>query len=192
MLNFIELDSSTREDNPTIIIGKNILLKIIENPEKKAFLNKSLVKKFVSVNNLANVEVKSLIDKLMEQDAYLTAPSFFQVLLKNKDLLDTLLKGMQPLAKFFAPIKKSEIFKMPFLGDEAFADAIEKRLKENEELLQDFMFHIKGEVDPKIIEKHEKKLLALDRKLKKRIGLRLTTASTLFVCPKCNAVLLAQ
>jgi len=36
MPNFIELDSSIREENPTIILGKNILLKIIENSDKQA------------------------------------------------------------------------------------------------------------------------------------------------------------
>src|SRR3990170_8412901 len=38
MPNFIELDSSIREENPTIIVGKNILLKIIEDSRKQALL----------------------------------------------------------------------------------------------------------------------------------------------------------
>jgi hypothetical protein len=38
MPNFIELDSSIREENPTIILGKNIIIKIIEDAKKQALL----------------------------------------------------------------------------------------------------------------------------------------------------------
>ena len=69
---------------------------------------------------------------------------------------------------------------------------MEKKLKDNKDLLQDFMFHIKGEIEPKLIEKHENQLLELDKELEKKIGFSLLVASTLFACPKCNVLLFSQ
>jgi len=168
MPNFIELDSSTREENPTIILGKNILLKIIEDSDKQALLKNDLVKKFVSTTDLSNDDLRTLIDKLMEQEAYITAPSLVQALLRNKDKLEELATSLGAIEQIMAPIIEAEIFK-EIQEDAALVDPLAKKLSENKELLQDFMFRIKGKIDKKLIKKHEEKLLAIDKEIEKKL-----------------------
>lgn len=55
------LDSSIQEENITLILGKNILLKIIEDPEKQMLLNDKVVKEFISIPNICHDEVRLLI-----------------------------------------------------------------------------------------------------------------------------------
>ena len=77
------LDSSARKENPTIIIGKNILLKIIEDEQKQALLNDPDVKKFVGIYNLPNTELGSIVDEIVDQDEYLDTPLLFRNVISN-------------------------------------------------------------------------------------------------------------
>ena len=48
----IPLDSSAREENVTILHGKNLLLKIIENERVKQFLSRTDVREFLSTDDI--------------------------------------------------------------------------------------------------------------------------------------------
>jgi len=188
MPNFIELDSSVREENPTIILGKNILLKIIEDPDKQTFLRNSTVKKFVSIPNLCNNEMRELIERLLQQETYLTAPSFVQALMQGKDKLEALAPFLQWLEQVLTPLKESKIFKaveMDVQGNFE-KDEFKKLAEQSPDLVADFMFRVKGEVDKEQLLEYERKLLSIDKEIAKKTGFNVTVPSVLFVCPKCK------
>jgi len=89
-IEFEFLDSSTKKEKMKIILGRTILLKIVPDQEKQAILSGDLVKKFVSTTDLCHNDVRLLVDNLMMQEAILTAPSFVQMLIQNKEKLETL------------------------------------------------------------------------------------------------------
>jgi hypothetical protein len=191
MTNFIELDSYTKEENPTIIIGRNILLKIIEDPNKQALLKSNLVKKFVSASNLSSDDTRNLIHRLMEQEMYMTTPSLVRSLLQNKDKLAELSNLATFVEQIMSPLMKTELFKT-VQEEQALGDSYAKKMLENKRLLPDLAFRIKGKVNRKLLKEYEKKLLAIDKEIQKKIGHGLLVPSTLFLCPKCNVVLDAR
>lgn len=70
MPNIEWLDKSGKEENPTIIIGKNNLLKIIKDEKKQRLLKDPLVKKFVSIPNLPSNKIRQIIDDLINQEKF--------------------------------------------------------------------------------------------------------------------------
>jgi len=194
MVNFIELDSSVREENPTIILGKNILLKIVEDPSKQALLKNKDVRKFVSIPNLCNDEIRGLIQALLEHETYLTAPSFLQLLVQGKDKLKELEPHLHWLEQILAPIKEAKIFKvLEESTHEKFAeDEFRKKLTQRKDLMADIMFRIKGEISKEQLSEYEKKFMSIARELEKKTGVWIAVPSTLFLCPKCKRILFAN
>lgn len=191
MPNFIELDSSVREENPTIILGKNILLKIIEDLDKQVLLRNNTVKKFISISNLCNDEMRGLIESLLEQEAYLTAPSFLQMLMQGKDKLEALAPHLQWLGQILAPLMESKMLKAieESVQGNIKEDEFEELTKQRPDLLADFMFRVKGQINKEQVLEYEKKLLSIDKEIEEKTGFRITVPSVLFVCPKCKAIL---
>jgi hypothetical protein len=194
MPNFIELDSSVREENPTIILGKNILLKIIEDLDKQILLRNNTVKKFISISNLCSDEMRELIESLLEQEAYLTAPSFLQMLMQSKDKLEALAPYLQWLEQLLAPLMESKMVKA--LQESAQGnieeDEFKKLTKQKPDLLADFMFRVKGQINKEQLLEYEKKLLSIDKEIEKKTGFKITVPSVLFVCPKCKKLLFSN
>jgi len=191
---FIELDSSIREENPTIILGKNILLKIIEKSNKQVLLCNNTVKKFISIPNLCNDEVRGLIENLLEQEAYLTAPSFLQMLIQNKDKLEKLPPYLQWLDQLLNPLKEAKLFKVlqENVQEKIEEEEFKKLTKQRPDLLADFMLRLKGQVNKAQLLEYEKKLLAIDKEIEKKAGFKITVPSVLFVCPKCKKILFSN
>ena len=187
MPNHIWLDSSAKEENPTIIIGKTILLKIIENEKTQSLLKDPVVKKFVNIKNLSHETTRQLISNLIEEEAKFSAPNFVKKLMAQKDALEALAKSIEPIEKLFEPIKNTQLFKS--LQDITPKDEITEGLMKNKKISQDFMFRVTGKIDENIVNDYEKRMLTLNKKLKKNSGVSLITTSTLFLCPKCNIVL---
>lgn len=182
------LDSSAREEDPTIVIGKTILLKIIKNEKKRALLDDPLVKKFVSIPNLPAEKTRQLIDEIIQLETWLVAPKFLQTLVQNKDKLEQLTKTIAPFEKILAPLQDSMLFK-GIKGDDRAVEEWTKKAMGNKELLSDFMFRIMGKLDAKTVSEYEQKILSLDKELKKNTSVSIVSASTLFLCPKCKVVL---
>ena len=68
--NIEPLDASASEENITILLGRNILLKILEDPAAEALLEDSLVEKLVSVQNLCSEKNVNLIQSVLKTDVY--------------------------------------------------------------------------------------------------------------------------
>lgn len=179
------LDSSAKKENPTIIIGKNILLKIIEDEKKQVLLNDPVVKEFVTIPNLPNNSTGLMVDKLIDQDVYLDTPPLLRNILANKDEFEQSMKKMEVFLKLFQPLVESQFAK----GYEEVIKVEEEKIKEmaeNKELRQDLMFRVKGQVDEKFVSTYEKNLLSISEQFEERTGVKIIVPSNLFICPKCN------
>jgi hypothetical protein len=180
------LDSSyVDEENIVIVLGRNIILKIIENPTVKALLDDQKIKTFVSIKDLCEENTRSLINDLITQEAYLTAPSIVQEIIEEKEKHPNFEQRVKALTRITQPLTQSK-----------FAKKVESRLSKtlkddlsSEELRRDLMFRLKGEVDERKIQKHVRRLLAIQKEITERTGLRMMVRSTLLVCPHCNVVL---
>ena len=155
MPNIEWLDKSGKEENPTIIIGKNNLLKIIKDEKKQRLLKDPLVKKFVSIPNLPSNKIRQIIDDLINQEKFLETPDLLRNLfkLKNKDGLQQNLQEMNSFIKTWSKILKP--FTDSDLSKKIQKNTEEQMQKENElfqdpELTKDMAFRLKGQIDPKI------------------------------------------
>ena len=188
MPNIIELDSTIREENPTIILGKSILIKIVENPNKQEVLRNRLVKRLVSIPDLCNDDMRQLIENLLNREACLSAPAFVQALMKHKAKFEESMAAMQWFTQAFAPIMKSKMTK-------AFEKSVHKSLKDDEKLLKqedlraDLFLRVKGQINKKNLQKLEKEIISIDKNIERKSGFRLTEPSVLFVCSKCKSIL---
>jgi len=183
-----ELDSSAREENPTIILGKNILIKIVEDPNKQAFLKNRLVKKLLSIPDLCNDDTRKLIDNLLVHEAYLTAPSFAQTLMQHRDKLEDLAASSQWFMQALAPLMKSKMWKALEKSAQQTVEDDEKLLKK-EDLRADLLRRVKGQINKKNLQKLEKELISIDKQIEGKTGISLTEPSVLFMCSKCKSIL---
>jgi len=180
------LDSSAKEENPTIIIGKNILLKIIKDEKKQVLLSDPIVKEFVSIPNLPNNSIGLMVDQLIDQDVYLDTPPLLRNIIANKDRFEQSMKEMEVFMKLFQPLIDSRFAK----GYEEvikFEEEKAKGMAEDKELIQDLFFRVKGQVDEKFVRTYEENLLSISEKFEEKTGVKIIVPSNLFVCPKCKA-----
>jgi alkylhydroperoxidase/carboxymuconolactone decarboxylase family protein YurZ len=177
------LDSSLQEENITLILGKNILLKIIEDPEKQMLLNESVVKEFISISNLCHDEVRSLIEELMEEEERILSDGHFyalyDIISRNiipRDIIsDFLIVNDKKIAAVEA--KKS---KRSGKGGKFFEGAFKDTFRRY------FLF---GKVDEKFIQEKNKKLISLGSEIKERTGFDMLVPSNLLLCPDCKTIL---
>ncbi|MCJ7632340.1 restriction endonuclease [Candidatus Bathyarchaeota archaeon] len=179
------------EENIVVIIGRTIIIKMIENKQTSDLLNIQDVNKFVSIKNLCNDDVRLLIRRLMEKEAYLIAPSWIKELIQNKDKLAQL----EPVLKWFGHV-------MGNIMNSEFAKTLEKQIIEenkiDEELLKredlrsDLLFRVKGKINKKQLVKYEKELLSIDKEIQDKTGYRALEPSTIFICPHCRVIITEQ
>jgi len=194
-IEFEFLDSSTKKEKMKIILGRTILLKIVPDQEKQAILSGDLVKKFVSTTDLCHDDVRSLVDNLMLQEAILTAPSFVQTLIQNKEKIETLAGVADWFQPLLSPIAKSKLFRKiesESSKEEGVIGDLMKNLMKQEDYRSDFLRRTLGRIDKKQLRIDEKQLLVIDKDLEKKTGLKLLIPSTLFICSKCKAIVWNQ
>ena len=192
-VSFVELDSSTREENITIIVGKNILLKIIEDPDKQTVLRNNVVKKFVSITDLCHDDTRNLIEELIREEAFLNAPSFARTILN--------LSQNTEFSKFLSGLGEFES-SMGKLMDSKFLKSLEKEvtplLKQKfekmppsqlENMASDIMHRFVGKIDEKLVDQQNKKMVSIGDKIKEMAHFDVLVPSTLILCPKCRVPL---
>lgn len=188
MPNYVWLDSSAKQDNPTVIIGKTILLKIIENEQNKSLLKEPLVKKFVTIKNLPKDQTRTLVNEILQTESFLLAPKFIQVLMKNKDKLKQLTNAAKIFENIFIPLKDTKLFQNMQL-DIAREQKKAEMIVKNEDVIRDFMFKVVGKFNDSTVKKFEEKIVSLNKTLEKTSGVSIIIPSTLFLCPTCNVLL---
>jgi hypothetical protein len=180
------LDSSAKKENPTIVIGKNVLLKILEDEEKRVLLSDPIINKFVSIPNLINNSIGMMVSNIIDQDEYLDTPNILRNLIDNKDTLEPSMKALEVFMKIFQPLMDSRFAK----GYEEVIKIEEEKaidMAKNKELMQDLAFRVKGQVDEEFIRTCEKNLLTISEQFEEKTGVKIIVPSNLFVCPKCSA-----
>ncbi|MDH5733676.1 MAG: hypothetical protein OEY88_07830 [Candidatus Bathyarchaeota archaeon] len=189
-ISIIELDSSTKEENIALILGKNILLKIIEDSEKQTLMKDKVVKKIISIPNLCHDEIRLPIEELIKEETLLIAPSFARAMFSfseskffdsclalNASLSDTFLRS-----KFYNVLEKE------------ISQTAERSLKkmskdELEDMRSDFMHRIVGAIDEKLVEKENKKMISIGDRIKDKTGFEILIPSSLLLCPECKVIL---
>jgi len=92
----IALDSSLQEEDVTLLHGRNILIKLIENPSAKHLLAEPEVKDFLSTEDMTSKQFRESIEKMIQVDAsveqilqgsYLSSES---LLLQSKNVMSEL------------------------------------------------------------------------------------------------------
>lgn len=184
----VELDSSyVKEENIKIILGRTIILKMTMNKQTQALLTDDDVKKFVSIRNLCNDHIRSLIIKLIEQETYLTAPSLVQSLMQEKDKLEMIKQAIDFMNRIMGPIMGSKFYKA--MEKQVSEEERFQELLEQEDLLADLLLRAKGEIDKRQLQEYENRLLTIDKEIEEKTGLSLLVPSTLFICPNCKVIL---
>lgn len=67
-INIEQLDASASEENVTLLLGRNILLKIVEDLDSKSLLKDPLVEKLISASDLCGERVVRAMDNLLKSD----------------------------------------------------------------------------------------------------------------------------
>jgi len=177
-----ELDSSSREENITIILGRNIILKIIEKPESKALLEDELVRKFISTKNLCNEKNNSMLADIFEKESKLTGSGL-------QGYLDNLFKGVWATS---AINWNSSILRLPERPKRISARRGLKLKMPDGRFTVDFddlYLDLIGKVDKEQLQKIDDAILSVNDKIKNEIGLSVLVPYNLLLCPNCNIIL---
>ncbi len=189
-ISIIELDSSTKQENITLILGKNILLKIIEDLEKQTLLKNKTVKEFVSIRNLCHDDIRLLIEELIKEEAFLFAPGLTRTFLsfakgENLNLFFTLENSLK---RYFAD---SKLYKTL---EKEISQTVKRKFErmprdELQTICSSFMHGFVGKVDEKWVKTENKKLLSIGDKINEKTGFEILVPSSILLCPKCKVIL---
>ena len=189
-ISIIELDSSTKEENITLILGKNILLKIVEDLEKQTLLKNNAVKKFISIPDLCHNDLRSLIEEIIKKESFLIAPGAIKTLLEfaeSKDVnilfeIEGSLRESILNSKFYKTIEKE-------ISRTAQREFEKMSQEELETMRSEVMHRFMGRVDEKLVQTENKKLMSISDKIKEKAGFEILVPSNLLLCPTCKIVL---
>jgi len=189
-ISIVELDSSTKEENITLILGKNILLKIVEDLEKQTLLKNEAVKRFISIRDLCHDDMRLLIEELTKIESLLIAPSKIRTLLTLAESVDAKVL-FEIEGSFGESMMSSKVYKgIEKEITQSFQRQFEKMSKEElESMRSDLMHGIMGTLDEKLIRTENKKLMAINDKIKEKSGFEILVPSNLLLCPTCKIVL---
>jgi Holliday junction resolvase/predicted RNA-binding Zn-ribbon protein involved in translation (DUF1610 family) len=162
-----QLDSSASEENVTLLLGSNILLKITENAEAKSLMAAPLVEKLTSTKDLCSQRTVDALRRLMDEDENYLLPSYFQQA-SWRYTANRLRNLAVPLNLALSTRKLDE--------------------KLNYELTSHYHFMRSGSSAKRTLQKHEKSILELEEHLRKLTGLELLIPSVVIVCPFCKSV----
>jgi len=163
------------EDNFTILLGRNILLKITENVKARALLEDPLVQKIVSTANLCNEKLSKAIEELLRLD-----PSGGSHNMKN--FLSTY--------RIFFDHDAKELAKTITSVDVQMSDLAQKTDSETQaERFGELWSSISSEKGASSWEKKERALLAADEQVRSISGLDLLEPTVAALCPTCKTTL---
>lgn len=186
-ISLVELDSSTREEKITLILGKNILLKIIENPEKQSLLKNRMVQKVVSVQDLCHDDIRLPIENLVRSEDRVpflgserglesgdTTP-LIEIPALGSDASATMTND-KPLSE--------EIAKHMYLQK-----SYDISVGELQDTLAQVLYSVTGKTNKKLIGKEDEKLVSIGDKIREKTGFEVLVPSNLLLCPKCEIIL---
>jgi len=177
-----------------IIHERNILLKIVEDPQSAALLNERSVKRLLSISNLCHDDIRILIDNLIEKETIFIVPSFFRNILRFGKELEKLQELSNVFMGWFESLKELGFY--PSV-EATFKESLEKTLKEKfekmgpveKENLRTSLVSSLGWINEEQLLKDDEELVAIDKELEKRIGFGILIPSRVLFCPNCDVIL---
>ena len=168
MVKIEPLDSESMSEDITIIIGRNILLKLLEKDESKQLLSDKLVKKFLSVKDFCNDSVSSLIEELFTSE--ITPSSYIKNLLESisnlsRSAWDESLKKLDNIQ-----LNSNQLSHFSLSSGATF-------------------FHSTETPGIDRIQSQDKRLVSVNDTIKEKLGLNLLVPSIVLLCPHCQAEL---
>ena len=158
------LEPSAKEENVTLVLGRTIILKIVEDVESTALLNDRTVKRLVSIKNLCSDHIRLLVDRIIAQDQLLTSPAFFERI---------------------EPAYSGKLLELP----ERPSGVKSQYYQEIKDMVNELMFDLFGKVDNVYLVSKDKELLSMHEELGKRTGIGILVPYNILVCPNCNLIL---
>lgn len=192
-ISLIPLDSTVTKENITVLIGKNILLEIIEDPAIQTLLDDKLVKGFIKAPNLCHDDVRFLIDELFREEVLMGAPnavmSFFE--LAQSPEFEALLSIAKKAESFMQDFVNSEFQKTIWKEFEKFIQAkFDKMPKEEMERFKaDILRRTIGKADMKAVQDGNQRIILIGEKIQEKTGIDILVPSSLLLCPKCKVIL---
>jgi len=158
------LEPSAKEENVTLILGRTIMLKIVEDAETTALLNDRVVKKFISVKDLCGDHIRSLVDRIVAQDKLLISPTSYEEI--DSSASEQLI---------IIPERPTGV------DDEHFKSLRDK--------VRGLMFKIFGDARSEYLVSKDKELLSMHEEFRNRTGLGILIPYNVLVCPNCELVI---
>jgi hypothetical protein len=166
----VYLDSFHKEEDITILLGKKNLLKLTEDKSTQDLLNNEMVKQFITISNLCNDDITSLIDNLIALDQLFHSPI---VLFEKKKFAEAqLVHSTVSIGNFTIETNHIDPTQTTRQVNTSVKTSIRRLEKEDKDLLQSYTNHI----------------ITLDTQLRSKIGFSIVFESQLFICPHCNIV----
>lgn len=156
----IPLDSSTREEHVTLLHGKNLLLKLIENEHTKQTLSDADIQQFLSTQDLCHRNFREVIDKMIQVERDLERSLQMESMIASERM------------EYLTYVRRTKT--SPRAQKAAFSNLL-PRLKKS-----------MNAVTRRLLSDN-KQLLALEDRIKKfNPGLEALTPTVLLRCPKCG------
>lgn len=192
-INLIPLDSTVTKENITVLIGKNILLEIIEDPAMQTLLDDKLVKGFIKAPNLCHDDVRFLIDELFREEVLMGAPNAVMSFLElaQSPEFEALLSITKKAESFMQDFVNSEFQKTIWKEFEKFIQAkFDKMPKEEMERFKaDILRRTIGKADMKAVQDGNQRIISIGEKIQEKTGIDILVPSSLLLCPKCKVIL---
>lgn len=163
----IPLDSSAREEDVTILHGKNLLLKLIEDKDTKQFMSQAELEHFLSTDDLCAKDFRETMDRMLEVEHQVAT-------LLERDVEEYLY------------------FKRRFARREVLGGRVTFRQSPRE---TDFVSHIRARMGASVRRAQEldKTLPDLEQKIKAFNGdLEVLDPIVLLRCPKCRTPIVRE
>ena len=177
-ISIIELDSSTKENNIILILGKNILLKIIEDPEKQRLLENKIVKQFISITNLCHEDIRLPIEELALFEDSIVPTSEVEPI-----PIEAIRESSSPKPD------ETEISQETQEEIISFSSEMQARMKEYTKLFLDQISNLMRKTGEETIEKAYEKMASIGEEIKKKTGFEILVPSNLLMCPSCKLIL---
>ena len=183
-ISIIELDSSTKEEYTTLILGKNILLKIIEDSKKQSLLENNVVKNLVSIPDLCHDGIRLLVEELIQKE-----DSIVPHWTRTFEMEGITLPHETALSDDDTPLNVTwdEV-------DEKISNVRVKPetaipLEELQRGISELLYTIAGKTSRTDLEIENKKLVSIGNKFKTKTGFEILVPSNLLRCPECQIIL---
>jgi len=190
-----ELDKSSKQDNITVLLGKKVILNIIEKPYSKRLLDDTHVKRFISLPNLCRESRQQQLTHFFQVESRFRNTCINESRLRhNINDVTSLVENKKFCLKHLEDLRKN--VNLEELRKKEDEHSIEKYrlILYQQDQLERTMYDLS-----KITRRKKSKLTILNeqtfsagKELEKELGLAILTAHTYIFCPDCGTLISSE